>query len=221
MGIRTAASLLAAAAVASAAQADSVEIVFNGSSGNLGNAVNVSLHNGLYFQDGSSSKGVWAGQLSHTIDGVDFKTFCTELTQWAGSGQYECVSVDLAPNTLPMGQEKADAIYRLFNATNGGEDIATNAEAAAFQGVIWEIVYDLDGGFGVNSGNVRISGLNSGLFSQYQALATDQQGDSAPRVVAFTSENRQDQLAVVPLPGAAAMAGFGLAGIAVRRRRQA
>mgnify|MGYP007043492238 CR=1 FL=1 len=212
------------ATTAGVANADSVNITFDGISGNLGGTVSVSLYGGLQFGDGSSHKSIWAGQLSHTIDGQATKTYCTELTQWAHGGVYDVVDVADAPNTGPMGQTKAEAIYRLFNATSGGSDIDSANKAEAFQAVIWEIVYDYDGteaGISTGSGNVRMTGLSSYWFGVFRGIAADAQGNITPTVTAYTNECYQDQLGPVsvPLPGAAAMAGVGLAGIGIRRRR--
>ena len=214
-----------AASVAGIASADPLNVVYNGTTGNLGKNITVSLSGGLFFQNGASSGTVWAGQYSHNIDGVDYKTFCTELTQFAGSGLFNTIALADAPRPgSGMGQVKADAIYRLFNATNKGLAIDTNAKAAAFQATIWEIVYEYDGtesALNLDLGNVTFSsGINAGLFSLYSSFATAQGGDSTARVIAITNDTNQDQILSVPLPGAAAMAGLGLLGLTTRRRRQ-
>jgi len=221
--ITSTACVLAASLAAATAHADSVPVSFDGIGGNYGSTVSVTLSGGYTFADGASSKSIWSGQLSHTINGIASKTYCTELTQWASSGTYDIVAVADAPSSGPMGQQKAEAIYRLFNATNGTQDIDTNAEAAAFQAAIWEIVYDFDSGINIAGGNVQFGGVSSNLFSLYTGYASDLQGDITPNVIAYTNDQFQDQLSmqVVPLPGVAAMAGLGLGGMAVRRRRQA
>ncbi len=210
------------AGTAGVASADSVNLTYDGQ-GAYGNTITVSLSGGLFFQNGSSSSNIWAGQLAVTVDGQSIDVYCTELTQWAGSGVFDVIALPDAPRPGEgMGQAKADAIQQLYNATNGAMDIDTNAEAAAFQAVIWEIVYDYDGTEATMStaaGNVQMLGINNSLFNLYRGFASAN-GDKTPYVAAYTNETYQDMLfTVIPLPGAAMMAGFGLAGIAIRRRR--
>ncbi len=208
--------------LASGSLADDVAISFGGISGNYGHGVNVTLGGGLTFGDGTTSKYVWSGQITHTVDGVDYKTFCTELTQWANSGQYDIIEVGAAPASNPMGGAAADAIYRLFNATNGAADIDSNAKGAAFQAVIWEIAYDFASGLDLASGLVQITGVSQTWFDAFVAMALDPQGDTSATVIAYSNDQWQDQLGVrpVPMPGAAAMGGLGLLVLGNRRRRR-
>jgi hypothetical protein len=217
-----------AAAVGGAAWADPIDVTFVGK-GPLGHNATVELDGaaGLAFQNGASKLTVWAGQLVHRLDsGPSFLTFCTEIEQWAGSGQYTLTTVPNAPKPgAGMGQAKADALYALYNATGGGQ-VSTNKQAAAFQALIWLIVYDFDGSdsntLDLNSGNVKISGIDSSAFNQLKGLVLDSGRDtSMGNLRVLSSPDRQDQLMLIPLPGPAALAGLGLLGVALRRRRSA
>ncbi len=212
-------SILSAAATI--ASADSVNISFDGISANYGRGVDVALSGGLTFADGDPTKRVWAGQLSHTVNGESLKTFCTELTQWAHSGVYDIIEVAGAPATDPMGAGAAQAIYRLFNATNGGADIDSNDKGAAFQAVVWEIAYDFNIGLSLGAGRVQIGGVSNTWFNTFKQFAMDPQGDASPNTIAYTHEQWQDQLGPrpIPLPGTAAMGVVGLVTLGSRRRR--
>lgn len=212
----------AAACVTGTALADSVNVTFDGIGGNLGQTVGFTLSGGLHFADGSTNRTGYAGQLSHTVDGVSYKTYCTELTQWAGNGVFEKIALPDAPQPgSGMGQTKADAIYRLYNATNLADDIDTSAKAAAFQAVIWEVIYDFDGSesdISLASGKLAMTGVDATLFSLYSSYATGT-GNKDPHIIVISNNDRQDQILSVPLPGAAAMAGLGMLGLVSRRRR--
>jgi len=113
---------------------------------------------------------------------------------------------------------------------------STAAEMAAIQLGIWEAIWETGSTLDLASGNSTLVGhdfgatnaLNTALASlsasanNYIALEADDFGTfKVAGLVALTSSNAQDQLAVVPLPPAA-FAGLGLLGAAgvVRRLRK-
>lgn len=212
----------ALAASSACALADGVTLTYDGQ-GDNGALVSVALNGGLFFENGASNASLWAGELLHSVEGNQITTYCTELTQWVGSDEYCVLALEDAP--IPgsgMGAEKAEAIYRLYNATNDASDVDSDNKAVAFQAVIWEIVYEYEGSesdLNLFAGNVEFTGVNSAWFDTYADFASDPNGDDSPRVIAYGSETSQDQLAIVPLPSVAALAGVGLAGLVGRRQR--
>ena len=206
------------------ALAETVDVEFLGR-GSRGSNVTVSLHNGLSFADGSTSRRLWVGQLRHSIDGETYDTFCTELTQWAGDGQFEVTNVKDAPSSIDgMGEVKAQAIRNLFSSST--LDFSSNSAAAAFQAVIWEIVYDYDGSSesisstDLEVGNVRFDSIHSRLFNEFAQAAFGGAAENlGTQVRAIVNPNYQDQLVAVPVPTAALLSTPVLGLVAARRRR--
>ncbi len=159
----------------------------------------------------------------------DFKSFCVELDQTLSLGNtftYEIIATSegpkpgLALGAGPMGQTKADMLAKLW-AAHFDQALLSNANAAAFQVAVWEIVYDgnldlFDGGF-----QARYTNLGSApVFVQTAQSWLDGLGNltemAALRVM--SNGSRQDQLVMVPLP-AAAWAGLSLIGAVAMRRK--
>ncbi len=110
---------------------------------------------------------------------------------------------------------------------------ATAAELAAVQLGIWEAIWEQGGSIDLTSGNSMLHGhdfttsnaLNTALASltaqanSFVALSRSEFSSyKVAGLVALTSSNTQDQLAIVPLPPAA-FAGLGLLGVAGVARR--
>lgn len=215
--MRIAASILGVAIVAGVASADSVYLQHTGHTGNYGKTVTATLSNGFTFEGGSTQKSVWAGLESYKADDSAFKSFVCELTQNVGTDTYDFMNL-----TDSMSADKAGLIYGLFNSTNRGADANTNTKAAAFQALIWEIVYDYNGNassLALGAGNVRFSGVSGTQFSNYKNMAMG--GLKSASVIALNSDSKGDAFRIVPLPSAAGMAGLGLLALASTRRRQA
>lgn len=223
------------AALAGSALAAPIAVDFTGTG--MGTSATVSFNSGN--SSAFTNRGLFVGQLKHTLgtglNARDFVTYCIDLTQYAGDGQFEVVGLRSAPVTNPapsneweMNQGQADALNALYHSFHNTID--SNSEAAAFQAAIWEIVFDwgtVDGGTfsagdttNLTGGVVQIhNNVSNALYSSYLSAA-ESRGNTSSILGAIVSESLQDQLLVIPLPSAGLMASAGVLAIGARRRRQ-
>ena len=207
------------AAAAGSVSADTVYVQNLGANGNVGRGVAVTLSNGLTFASGSTSGVIWAGKRSLLLDGVMFDVFSAELTGINGDGWYETRTSGETQNVL--GSSKAAAISRLFGAHDGGK-FTSREQTAAFQAMLWEIVYDYDGteeSIDLDSGSVAFKLVNAAEFDSFKASAM--RGGSKPGVGLISSGPLNDSFRIVPLPSTAGLTMLGLLGVASVRRRRA
>jgi hypothetical protein len=149
---------------------------------------------------------------------MTFEGFCLEVNEPVEAGvvhTYEVLTMEEAGYAGPV----IDALARLW--TRHRHHAVTIDKSAAFQLAIWEIVHDLsadllDGDFVVNSlGDTR------DLAQQWLLeVASTQTPDDIPEFRVLRSATAQDQLIVVPAPGAAAMTLSAAAVFGLRRRRR-
>lgn len=220
--------------LASPALAGPIAVDFRGTG--LGQSARVTFNSG----DSSafSERNLFVGQLRHRLgtgaSARDFLTYCIDLTQTAGDGTFNLVALHDAPVTSPapsnkweLNHDQIDALNSLYNAY--GDAVDSNAKASAFQAAVWEIVFDwstVDGGTftsanetNLRTGVVSISNkISNALFADYLNAAVDG-ADTSGRLAAIVSSSRQDQIIVLPLPGAGALAGVGMIVLGGRRRR--
>jgi hypothetical protein len=213
------------------AMAGSVQMAFSGTG--ISKAVTVNIN--------GDRLNVRAGQLFHNVNtpsnttGVQLAsqilTYCTDLTQNTNNSMTDYSLVQLASAPQPgqeMGPTAAQNLSRLYAYEMSMEDNAFSSTAssqrtAAFQIAIWEIVADSDNGpLDASSGEFFVegglNGVGEALLTQFLAAALNHDGRVSLK--ALVSQNGQDQIIVVPLPTASAMALAGLAGVVgVRRRR--
>lgn len=211
-------SFVVAAAVASVASADTVDLKFLGTG--AGQTVSIAGP-GPY-------TNVFAGQLRHEMDGQNVTTFCVEIAQLVGGGSaytYDVVDLAQAPGLPgPMGNDRKEAVRVLYDVAGGAQFGANNTLAAAFQVALWELVFDFAGGdsasvdlhsgaFELNSGGTVETSANAWLG---QIMANYGSGSTA--LAGLHHDHKQDQVVAVPLPAPVALGLAGIIGVAGLRR---
>lgn len=167
-------------------------------------------------------------------------TFCADIIEHVTSDfdQYQLTDIENIPLTRqsrdPMSSVRADAIRSLF-AFNQSTLLAggiSNDFGTAMQITVWEIINDFDGtadSINLDAGNLTIAGkngddLNTNIINHFngfkiQMLNAMNQGQSDINyVLGLANEGHQDQLVVVPAPGAMALLTIG--GLMTSRRRR-
>ncbi len=173
--------------------------------------------------------------------GDTFFTFCVELDEFIGSGTYEVqantsaisgsgqrgADTDSNPND---GMDELDFRTAYLYSTYLADAMNDSDTARAIQLAIWGIEEDID----VQTYN--LNGIDQGIRDSASAFLTEAwdavYGPGATwgqtwgnvRILniggAGTNWAKQDMLVIIPLPNAGALAGLGLLGLAVRRRRR-
>ncbi|MCC6284073.1 MAG: hypothetical protein IT439_02040 [Phycisphaerales bacterium] len=220
------------------ASADTVNLRFDGTG--AGRSVNITF--------GEDQMNVFAGQLRHTFtggtgimeghDGAQI-TFCTDLTQRVDRHGTLYRVEDLtnmpdAPNIDPMSSDQAQLLKRLYAYADGDQSSVEvgNAYAAAFQLMVWEIVWDFAPGeltsdlsLAVGDFTARKTDGNTLDNDVLDAFADLRDGiahvGGLQNLVGLASECAQDQLFVVPTPGTGMLAAMSLLLAAPRSRRTA
>lgn len=234
MKCRSSAAALIGMCVATGASAETLTLNFDGLHfGNDSLTARTSLTGSTQFYAGAIN---W----SEPGSGQAFTTFCIEVTQLVSDPT--TFTVQTAPDgTGWFDNDPTDTLLRarllqnLYNEFYASASL-NEATSAAFQLAVWEIVYedlgsdgniDLDvndGGFEVTGGSVTAIDpvLNLSAASLANAWLSQLNTDGTPvsGLQAWTSNDGQNQLWLIPLPGPAAMGLAGMLGLAVARRRR-
>jgi hypothetical protein len=224
-------------AAAGAASADTVNVKYLGT----GKGSNVKI-----IAPGVN-QNVFAGQLNHQISGGTglgailngtYATYCADITQYVTSTTktYTVVPIEQVPNVSPMGLSKADALRNLYSFGAGVQltNAASNDFAAAFQIAVWEVVSDFNSNLGLTSlsvtdgsfkakstnGNALSAGIMNNLNTIFSGIFNLPEGTVPVEIAGISHATAQDQIVVVPTPGALALAGLG-GGLLIKRRRKA
>ncbi len=173
-------------------------------------------------------------------DGQQTVTWCAQVYQGVTIGtsyNFSVVSMDLVPQTPPapgpMGYAKAAVLSDAMDRWLGADSrvIASagtaNAAAAAFNALVWEVVNDnfastdlatIASRLSLTTGAFRSNLAGEGL-SIFNAMVTSlgQGGWRTANTEGWLSPTAQDQIRMVPAPGAIAVVLLG--GLIGRRRR--
>jgi hypothetical protein len=239
----TAAAL--AVVVAQGAQASNWSMTFTGYG--LNQTVGVRFNNSESFDSANANSGfagLKAGQHNFTVFGKTYSNYCVQIFEpigAVGSTDVWCTAdlasvPDAPPGPGPMGAIKAalmQDLYARFHETVKNSGDAT--QHAAFQVLVWEISHEKITAADAASAIAQLSLIAGALQINEESLVGANVFAAANLMLAqlgvggfrslgdnlfgLTNEVKQDQLVVVPIPAPALLAGLGLLGVGILRRR--
>lgn len=220
-------ALLAGTALTGTAMADTVTAKFTGTGkGTNVKAITETVTSNVFSGQLKYQFSNPSGPLAAGLTG-NFITFCIELNQNTSSSNQTYTVTSLVDR---LGPTKAAAIAGVFASTglNPLFNTASNDLAAAAQLAVWEIVEDYDGTPGsisLTAGDFRAtktdgSPLPAALTGMATSLlaAVETPSLSSLDFLAISNSSKQDQLVIIPAPGAAAIMALG--GLAIARRKR-
>lgn len=173
------------------------------------------------------------------IYGQERVTFCAQLFEGVTVGQqytFDVVSPSQVPeaNTPtnspgPMGEIKATLVNDLYRRYYAG--LATASDYGAFQLALYEITHEnlsassaasAVGQLSLHQGAFQANkngGIFAGASAMLASLGQGGFGTMGPNLLGLMNASAQDQLMVVPIGAPAILAGLGLIGVGVMRRR--
>ena len=184
----------------------------------------------------SSFSNINVGQHLFEVWGTTRTTFCVQLFEGVTvGGGYNFAQVDVSavpdapPAPGPMGVIKASLMQDLYRRFYS--DVDTSLEASAFQLAIYEISHE---NLTASTAEGALAQLNLSLGA-FQTSASSAAFASAAAMLAslgnggfgsvganlrgLTNPTAQDQLLLVPIGAPAILAGLGLLGVGIMRRR--
>lgn len=215
--------------------------------GTFGRQVEYSLNGGEVTGDVKAGLFNWTVVSSNAdghpnfSPGAHVQTFCMELTQFVGP-DYDGADLQdfnsADPGAPSISDTRAALVSELFGKYYGAtqnESVPLNSRmdrAAGFQLALWEILHE-----GTNADDLALIpggmlDISSGSFTAWQ-LDSDRavsianrwlgeltgNGNMSPNLYAWVDPDNQDQVVFIPLPAPAMIAGVGLLGVVLARRR--
>lgn len=225
--------------VASASSAANLTLTFNGYSLSGFNSIAYVTNRAWDFTGATNFYNINCGIHNFTSgSGRSVDSFCAQLFEGVTPGN-TYVFAEVAPSQVPdepgypgnMGVVKATIVQDLYKRYYNGIDTAI--EASAFQLALYEVTHENLTGATAAAAVVQLN-LAAGAFSASQvgsaaysdaaamlaSLGSGGFGSIGNNLVGLTNPSAQDQLVVVPIGAPAILAGLGLLGVGLLRRRK-
>ena len=232
-------ALSAALAVSAAASASTLTMTYLG----RGHTVTTGVaYNSTLAWNGRMSgsyESIPVGSQRFSVYGQERVTFCTQIFEGVTAGQQYTFDV-VAPSQVPeandptnapgpMGALKATLVNDLYRRYYAGLNTAT--QFGAFQIALYEITHEninattaaaAVGQLGLNQGAFQANktgGVYATASAMLASLGQGGFGTMGPDLAGLMNASAQDQLLVVPIGAPAILAGLGLVGVGLMRRR--
>jgi len=232
-------ALSAALAVSAAASASTLTMTYlgRGQAVTTGVAYNSTLSWNARLS--GSFETIAVGPQRFSVYGQERVTFCTQIFEGVTAGQQYTFDV-VAPSQVPeandptnspgpMGEIKATLVGDLYRRYYAG--LSSAAQFGAFQIALYEITHEnLDAStaaaavsqLSLNMGAFQASKTGGAYAAASSMLASLGQGGfrtMGSDLAGLMNSSAQDQLLVVPIGAPAVLAGLGLVGVGLMRRR--
>ena len=232
-------AILTGLCVASAASAANLTLTFNGYGLAGANRIAYNTSRAWDARGATSFYSINCGIHNFTNgSGNSYNTFCAQLFEGVTAGNTYTFAV-VAPSQVPdepgqpgnMGAIKSTIVQDLYRRYYYGIDNA--GDASAFQLALYEITHENLTGADAAAAVVQLN-LAMGAFSA-STTGSDAYSDAAAmlaslgsggfqsmgnNLLGLTNPSAQDQLVVVPIGAPAILAGLGLLGVGLLRRRK-
>lgn len=234
--VRSFVSIIALGCAAAAVHADSVTMTFLGYGASQQAGISYNASRSWDARSTSGFSNITAGFHRFGVYGSERQSFCVQIFEGVTAGQsytYEFTDVanvpDAPPAPGPIGAVKATLVQDLYTRFHAG--LQSNLDAAAFQIALYEISHenitatDAAGALAqldLARGAFQTSAQSESFQAAADMLAALGQGgfrSSGDSLRGLTNASAQDQILLVPVGAPAILAGLGLVGVAVLRRR--